>query len=99
MKGGISYIAKRFSKANSKYMKSYKKRKPTKYITYLDTNNLYGWTMSQYLPCSGFKWLNQKENDKFDVNSIDENSSIGYIYKRLILNILMNYMNYIMIIH
>ena len=99
MKGGISYIAKRFSKANSKYMKSYEKKKPTKYITYLDTNNLYGWAMSQYLPCSGFKWLNQKETDKFDVNSIDENSSIGYIYKRLILNILMNYMNYIMIIH
>ena len=26
-----------------------------------------------------FKWLNQKEIDKFDVNSISENSAIGYI--------------------
>ena len=34
--------------------------------------------MSQYLPYSKFKWLNQKEIDKFDVNSIGENSSNGY---------------------
>ena len=35
--------------------------------------------MSKYLPYSGFKRLNQKEIDRFDVNSIQENSSIGYI--------------------
>ena len=35
--------------------------------------------MSQYLPYSGFKWLNQKEIDKFCLNFIDENSLIGYI--------------------
>ena len=35
--------------------------------------------MSQYLPYSGFKWLNQKEIDKFCLNLIDENSLIGYI--------------------
>ena len=34
--------------------------------------------MGQPLPYSGFKWLNQKEIDRFDVNSNDENSSIGY---------------------
>ena len=35
--------------------------------------------MSQYLPYSEFKWLNQKEIDSFDVESIVENSSTGYI--------------------
>ena len=35
--------------------------------------------MSQYLPYSEFKWLNQKEIDRFDVESIVENSSTGYI--------------------
>ena len=35
--------------------------------------------MSQYLPYSRFKWLNQKEIDKSDVNLIGENSSDGYI--------------------
>ena len=24
--------------------------KPSTFITYLDKNNLYGWTMSEYLP-------------------------------------------------
>ena len=76
---GISYIAKRHSEANNKYMQSYDYKKPCKYITYLDVNNLYGWAMSQYLPNSGFKWLNQKEIDKFCLNSIDKNSSIEYI--------------------
>ena len=31
--------------------------KENKYIMYSDTNNLYVWTMSQYLPYSGLKWL------------------------------------------
>ena len=39
-------------------------------------NNLYGWTMCEYLPYGEFKWL--KNVDKFDVNSISEKSEIGY---------------------
>ena len=35
MKGGISYIAKRYSKANNKYTQFYDYGKPNKYITYL----------------------------------------------------------------
>ena len=58
MGGGISYIAKKKSKVNSKYMKSYDNSKSSKYYMYLDINNLYDWAMSQYLPYSEFKWLN-----------------------------------------
>ena len=68
MKGGISYVAKRNSKANNKYMRSYDVNEPSKCIVYLDENNLYGWEMSQYLPYGGFKWLNRKKIEKFDVN-------------------------------
>ena len=78
MRGGISYLAKRHSKTNNKYMECYDSSKEGKYITYLDANNLYGWVMSQYLPYSGFKWLNKKESE-FCLNSIRENSSIGYM--------------------
>ena len=65
-------------------MEFYDDQKPSKYITYLDANNLYGREMSQYLACGEFKWLNQEEIDKFDVNSleynsIEENSSNGDI--------------------
>ena len=42
----ISYIAKRYSKANNKYMECYDSSKESKYITYYDANNLYGWAMS-----------------------------------------------------
>ena len=52
--------------------------KESKYITYFDANNLYGLAMSQYLPYSGFKWLNQKEISDFCLNSVRENSSISY---------------------
>ena len=45
----------------------------------MDANDLYGWAISQYLPYSGFKWFKQNEIDKFCLNSIGENSSIGYI--------------------
>ena len=72
LRRGISYIAKRYSKANNKYMKN-----PSKFITYFDMNNLYGWAMSSCLPYGGFKWL--KNVDGFDVNSISEKSLIGYI--------------------
>ena len=77
LRGGISYIAKRYAKANNKYMKDYDPKKPSKFITYLDMNNLYGWAMSGYLPYGGFKWL--KNVDNFDVNSVSENSPVGYI--------------------
>ena len=50
LRGGISYIAKRYAKANNKYMNDYGSKKPSKFITYLDMNNLYGWGLSEYLP-------------------------------------------------
>ena len=94
LKRGISYICKRYSEANNKYMKNYDPKKPSKYIEYLDKNNLCGWGMSGYLPYGGFKSL--RSANTFDVNSISETSSIGY---KSILNILMNYTNCTMIVH
>ena len=35
--------------------------------------------MSQCLPYSEFKWLNKKEISRFCLNSISENSFVGYI--------------------
>ena len=60
-------------------MQSYDVNKPSKFIMYLNANSVYGWVMSQYLPCNGFKWLNQKEIGKFDVHFVEENSSDKYI--------------------
>ena len=40
-------------------------------------NNFYGWSMSEYLPYKGFKWL--KIFDELDAMSINEKSAIGYL--------------------
>ena len=58
-------------------MKDYDPKKPLKFITYLDMNNLYGWAMSEYLPYERFKWL--KNFDGFDVMSVGKESKIGFI--------------------
>ena len=69
-RGGISYIAKRYAKENNKYMCDYDSNKQSTFITYLDKNILYGWTMSEYRPYSEFEWF---ENvDSFDVMSINK---------------------------
>ena len=49
-------------KANNKYMKNYDKNVESSFIEYLDTNNLYGWAMSQILPVNDFKWIKKKKN-------------------------------------
>ena len=79
MRGGTSYIANRYGEANNKYMKNYDDKIPSKYIMYLDANNLYGWAMSQYLPTGNFKWLSQKQIEKTNLGEYTENSKKGLI--------------------
>ena len=78
-RGGISYIAKRHSKANNKYMEDYDNNKENIFVIYLDANNFYGWAMTQYLPYGNFKWLTRGEINKFNLALIGENNSDGYI--------------------
>ena len=66
MRGRVSYIANRYGNANNEYIKEYDEKAPSKYIMYLDANNLYGWAMSQCLPTSNFKWMTDKEISKIN---------------------------------
>ena len=43
-----------YAKANSKYVKDYKKNKEVSYLHYWDVNNLYGLLMSEKLPVNNF---------------------------------------------
>ncbi len=61
IRGGVSSIMKRYSKANHKYLDDYDPKTPSQYILYLDANNLYGWAMSKPLPYKNFKWMKEKE--------------------------------------
>ena len=79
MRGGVSYIANRYGKANNKYMKEYDEKAPSKYIMYLDANNLYGWAMSQYLPTGGFRWMTEKQINNIDLAKYNYDSKKGLI--------------------
>ena len=64
IRGGVSMISNR----NNKYMvKSFKDIEPSKYMTYLDANNLYGWAMSKPLPTHGFKWMKVSELETWEL--------------------------------
>ena len=70
IRGGISIISNRYGKANNKYMKDFNKSELSKYLMYVDANNLYGWAMSQKLPVHSFKWMSNKEIENIFNNQI-----------------------------
>ena len=70
IRGGISIISNRYGKANNKYMKDFNNSEPSKYLTYLDANNLYGWAMLQKLPTHNFKWMTNQEIENIFNNQI-----------------------------
>ena len=71
IRGGISIISNRYGKANNKYMrKGYNKSIPSKYLMYVDANNLYGCAMSEKLPTHGFKKLTDGEMEKLFNNQV-----------------------------
>ena len=58
IRGGISMITKRYSKANNKYMKiQYNERQKSKFMKYLDANNLYRWEIRKNLLNDNFQCL------------------------------------------
>ena len=57
IRGGISTVMKRHAESNHKYLSDYDKSKISKFIEYLDANNLYGWAMSRKLPFGNFRWM------------------------------------------
>ena len=72
----------RWAAANNPYMGSeYDKSKPTKYLQYLDANNLYGWAMSQPLPTGEFRWFEFRKdwNPKTIVEELVAKKNHGYL--------------------
>ena len=66
IRGGVSMISTRYGKANNPYMKDYDPNQPTKFISYLDANNLYGWAMCKPLPTEDFEWMEKEELNNWE---------------------------------
>ena len=62
-------------------MKNHDPTKLSKYIKYVDENNLYDWRMSGCLPYGRFKWL--KNVDNFDVGSNSQKVPISLYSRRI----------------
>ena len=82
IRGGITQSVHRWAAANNPYMGSeYDKSKPTKYLQYLDANNLYGWAMSQPLPTGKFRLVEFTKdwNPKTIVEELAAKKNYGYL--------------------
>ena len=78
MRGVISYIAKRYCRANNEFFEGYDEGKEKSFITYWDVNNLYGAAMLEYLPYDEFEWADESEVDEIDYSCVSAENDVGY---------------------
>ena len=78
IRGGLSSIyARRFFKANNKYLKDYNPEEPSSYLLNIDDNNLYGGIMKHCpLPIKEFSIV---EESLEYILQTDDSSEWGYI--------------------
>lgn len=82
IRGGVSFVANRYGKANNKYMGAkWNPAWPSKYLMYLDANNLYGWAMSQKLPIGKLKYENADEFTEYIIKRLDPEGETGYFFE------------------
>ena len=62
IRSGNFIISKGYAEVNNKFLKSYDSNKPTSYIVYLDTNNLYVQYMMQLFPFEILDWVHPEKN-------------------------------------
>ena len=78
-----SYISKKYSKTNNKYIKFYDPKQKSKHFIYLVANNLYG----KFLPTRRFKCLDHKNlgSNKHSSNSLKRYASeVDFEYPKLL---------------
>ncbi len=87
-RGGISQVcSKRYTKVNNKYLPNYDSTKESSYLMYYDSNNLYGWAMSQALPYGDLEWVKEEDYNKvfedlciYSQSELDD-SKVGYYFE------------------
>ena len=78
IRGGITKAVHKYVAANNHYMgENYDPNAKSTYLQYLDTNNLYGWVMSQPLPMGGFEWVDMI--DPVEIHNLAKLRGKGYL--------------------
>jgi len=79
IRGGLSYVAHRYAKANNPSLPDFDPERPITHLCYFDANSLYATCQTYQLPVGNFRFLTEEEIENFDVNSISDDNSTGYI--------------------
>ena len=75
-------ITSRYAQANFPTLPGHDASRPHRHLIYLDTNNLYGWTMFQPLPIGGFRFLQPDEIETLaTVGELSDDAEDGYIFE------------------
>ena len=73
IRGRITQSVHRWATANNPYMGSnYKPIEPTRYLQYLDANNLCGWAMLLPLPTGGFYWADVHPDEINELSCLED---------------------------
>ena len=70
-------VSHRHAIANNPQMQNYNPEQPTSFLQYLDSNNLYGWAMSQPMPTGDFHWVEFTEK----LLETPADATNGYIFE------------------
>ena len=68
----MSFIGKRYSESNNKYMENFDETKESTYLMYFDANSLYSWAMCNDLPVGDLKWVKTEDKNEFMKKAISE---------------------------
>ena len=75
LRGGLSYVNER----HVKLPEDYDVDKTKEWLLYVDSNNLYGFVMMDWLPTNNYRWLNNEEFSSIDWKNQLDKQSTGYI--------------------
>ena len=86
IRGGCTQLVKKYSKSNNIFLnEKFDAQDESKYIYYLDANNLYGHAMCSPLPISNFRYVQPSEFSADSIVNMSDDAEYGYLFDVTIL--------------
>ena len=80
IRGGMTVLSHRYARSNLKNLPGYDPSKPTTHIAAWDCNSMYGLAQYESLPTGDFKWVEDAEINKIDVQNLFPSDKTGYFF-------------------